>query len=100
MYRVQVAWDTKMAKESAKLAKRVLKTDKDKLIVFAGAFHLSNSIGITLRFARESNIPYTTLLPKRKTSNYLLHGEADFLYLYRQEKEAKALEAKLIKGMN
>jgi len=77
----------------------VLKTKKDKLIVFAGAFHLSNGLGITLRFARETTIPFTTLIPQRKRYNATTHGVADFLYMYKQDEEAKRIEASLIKGM-
>ena len=56
MYRVQVAWDTYMATQSAQIAKRYLKTKKDKLIVFAGAMHMEHGLGIPLRFARLSNL--------------------------------------------
>lgn len=57
MYRVQVAWDTYMATQSAKLAKEVIKTKKDKLIVFAGSMHMEYGLGIPLRFARLCNLP-------------------------------------------
>ncbi|QOY55811.1 ChaN family lipoprotein [Candidatus Sulfurimonas marisnigri] len=99
MYSVQVAWDTKMAKESAKLANDVLRTNRDKLIVFAGEMHLINNIGVNLRFARESKIPFVTLLPQRKEYSNILHGKADFVYIYKQYEEASKIEAKLIQGI-
>ncbi len=96
MYRVQVAWDAKMGRESAKLAKEVLKTPKDKLIVFVGAMHMSNGLGVNLRFARESNLPFVTVVPQSWDHTRVLHGEADFVYLYEQEKAAIEAEEALI----
>lgn len=82
MYRVQVAWDTMMAQESAKLVGKVLKTPKDKLLIFAGAMHLSDSLGINMRFARLSNLPYVTILPEIYSQNGYPGGIADYLFLY------------------
>ena len=85
MYRVQVAWDTMMGQESAKLSER-LAVD-DKLIVFVGAMHLENGLGANLRFARVSNEPFVTLLPVPKKAKQQeaidAHlGRSDLLYLY------------------
>ncbi|QOY53082.1 ChaN family lipoprotein [Candidatus Sulfurimonas baltica] len=99
MYRVQVAWDSKMANESAKIAKNMLLSSKDKLIVFAGEMHLSNGLGVNMRFARESKMPFVTILPQRKIYTNVLHGKSDFIYIYKQDDEAKKIEAELIKGM-
>lgn len=85
MYRVQVAWDSKMAHESVLLAKSVLKTPKDKLIVFAGAFHLSNHLGIDMRFSRESNLLHVTLLPYPKPQEPIDLGYSDFILFYDDE---------------
>ncbi len=78
MYRVQVAWDEKMGQESALIAQKVLKTPKDKLIVFIGAMHLRSGLGVNMRFARYSDKPYATLLPcfKKKPE----HGLSDYIY--------------------
>jgi len=87
MYRVQVTWDTYMAKETYKLSKEVLKLPKDKLIVFVGAFHLDYDLGIPLRFSRLSNIPYATI------SNYQISKDekikipnnlSDIVYIYKK----------------
>jgi len=82
MYRVQVAWDTMMAQESAKLAERVLKSPKDKLLVFAGAMHLSDSLGANMRFARLSKLPYVTVLPEIYSKQGYSNCAADYLFLY------------------
>ena len=88
MYRVQVAWDSFMAKNVAKLSKELLKTPKDKLLVFAGSMHMEQNLGIPLRFARLSNLPFLTI------SNESFHEEkelkintnkADFVYIYKEE---------------
>jgi len=85
MYRVQVAWDTYMANEIYELSTKVLKTPKDKLIVFVGAFHIEYNLGIPLRFSRLSNIPFTSI------SNYQIQKEeeisipnnlSDIVYIY------------------
>lgn len=64
MYRVQVAWDTYMARESSKLTLKVLKTREDKLIVFAGNFHVDKNLGIPLRFMQFSEVAFFTILNK------------------------------------
>ena len=99
MYRVQIAWDTKMAKESLLLVKNILKSPKDKLIVFAGASHVAYGLGINLHFARESNIPFVTIVPQSKTQKSVQHVEADFIYMYEEDKQAKEIEAKLLKDL-
>ncbi len=78
MYRVQVAWDEKMGQESALLAKKVLVSPQDKLIVFLGAMHLKSGLGVNMRFARYSNTPFVTVLPCYETE--LEQGRADFVY--------------------
>lgn len=82
MYRVQVAWDSKMAVESAALAHEVLQSPKDKLIVFAGAFHLSSHLGIDMRFSRQNPALHVTLLPLLKPQESIDLGYADFVYFY------------------
>ena len=82
MYRVQVAWDTKMALESASLADEVLRTQRDKLIVFAGAMHFASHLGVNMRFSRRSNLPSVTILPVERDSEGYEHALAEFLYLY------------------
>ena len=85
MYRVQVAWDTYMAKQTNILSRKVLKNKKDILIVFAGAMHIEKKLGIPLRFSRLNNTPYISI------SNYKIEkdkdilipiNKADILYLY------------------
>jgi len=78
MYRVQVAWDEKMGKESARLAKKIIKGRKDKLIVFVGAMHLEFGLGVNMRFSRNSTLPHVTVLPKSKKDIQI--GVADFIY--------------------
>ena len=85
MYRVQVAWDTMMGQESAKLSEKL--AADEKLIVFVGAMHLENGLGANLRFARVSNEPFITLIPvpkKAKQQDEIdAHlGRSDLLYLY------------------
>ena len=89
MYRVQVAWDTMMGEESAKLAAQ-LKED-EKLIVFVGAMHLESKLGVNLRFARKSAIPSITLLPLPRSSKVLEAdlGSSDMVYLYTEETQEK-----------
>jgi len=82
MYRVQVAWDSKMADESAVLARKVLKSPNDKLIVFAGAFHLVSHLGINMRFSRQSSALHVTLLPLPKPQESIDLGYSDFVYFY------------------
>lgn len=85
MYRVQVAWDAKMGIESVKLAKKVLKTPQDKLIVFVGALHMAYGLGANLRFARESNLPFANVIPLVWKTNAVEIGGADFIYLYKNK---------------
>ena len=83
MYRVQVAWDTKMALESAKLASKL--KEHERLIVFVGAMHLEQKLGVNLRFARLSQEPFLTIIPWQKGSEpfeMIDHGSSDIDYLY------------------
>jgi len=85
MYRVQVAWDSYMAKESAMLARRVLRSKKDKLIVFAGDMHMKYQLGIPLRFSRLSNQPFFTIVnhsTSKKETIGLDVGLADAVFIY------------------
>lgn len=83
MYRVQVAWDMKMGMQSAHLARTVLKSSKDKLIVFIGAFHLESGLGANMRFARLSTKPFVTILPQE--SQTIRIGSADYVYFISDE---------------
>lgn len=87
MYRVQVAWDSKMAKESLLLAKSVLKSPEDKLIIFAGAYHLTSHLGIDMRFSRQSSLLHVTLLPFPKPQEPIDLGYSDFILFYDRELE-------------
>lgn len=85
MYRVQVAWDSMMGEESAKLAQN-LKAN-EKLIVFVGAMHLESGLGVNLRFSRMTNIPFVTVLPmpRSEEAQQALSvdlGSSDLIYLY------------------
>ena len=82
MKRVQVAWDTKMAEESAKLASTVLIDRNDKLLIFVGSMHLAYNLGVNMRFQRLSNQPNLTLLPQPKSERKIRHGVADYLFFY------------------
>ncbi len=82
MYRVQVAWDTYMGEESAKIAKKHLKTKKDKLIVFAGALHVEHGLGIPLRFSRVNNLPSYIISNHRKGGKALDENIADTVFIY------------------
>jgi uncharacterized iron-regulated protein len=82
MYRVQVAWDTYMAQQSAALAAAKLHTPDDLLVVFAGAMHLAYGVGINARFARRSDEPFVTVLPVPENTPSADVGEADFLLFY------------------
>ncbi len=85
MYRVQVTWDTYMAQSVNEIAKEVLKTPKDKLFVFVGAFHIENGVGIPLRFARLNNTPYTIISNERVGEDEFLqidNSKADIVYIY------------------
>jgi len=89
MYRVQVAWDSYMARQSAVLAEGELKKDADVLIIFAGAMHLAYGVGINARFARLSGEPFVTILPVPEGISSADVGEADFLLFYRRDKKEK-----------
>lgn len=84
MYRVQVAWDSKMALESHKLAKALV--PNEKLIIFAGSMHVENSLGIPLRFARLSDLPAVTIIPVDRNTEEVTNGLGDYLLFY-DEKE-------------
>ena len=86
MYRIQVAWDSKMALESYKLAQR-LKHD-EKLIVFAGALHIENKLGIPLRFSRLSTIPTLSIIPRDSQTKEIPNGLSDYLLFYQQKRKA------------
>ncbi len=89
MYRVQVAWDSYMAKESAILANKQ-HHPSDLLMVFAGAMHFSHGLGINARFARLSSEPFVTIKPVPLGTNTADVGEVDFLLFYRSlQKNAK-----------
>lgn len=87
MYRVQVAWDTYMAEESAKIAKKVIKTNKDKLIVFAGAMHMQYGMGIPLRFSRVNNLPFYIISNHMNNDKDIYQYKANTVFIY--EKETK-----------
>ncbi len=82
MYRVQVAWDSYMAKESVALVNKVLHRRSDLLMVFAGAMHFSHGLGINTRFARLSREPFVTIKPVPTGTDTADVGEADFLLFY------------------
>lgn len=82
MYRVQVAWDSYMAKETATLSKRVLHRPSDLLMVFAGSMHFSHGLGINARFARLSREPFVTIMPITAGTDRTDVGEADYLLFY------------------
>lgn len=86
MYRVQVTWDTYMAQNAAAIAKDVIKTPKDKLIVFAGAMHVEQNLGIPLRFSRLSNLPFVTISNEKIQEEKKLKlntNKSDFIYIYK-----------------
>jgi uncharacterized iron-regulated protein len=82
MYRVQVAWDSYMGEQSARLAREKLHDENDLLIVFAGAFHLEYGVGINARFARLSREPFVTMLPVPAGTEIVDAGEADYVLIY------------------
>ncbi len=84
MYRVQVAWDTQMAKEAVLLSTKL--KPSEKLIVFAGALHMEDKLGIPLRFARHSVLPTMTIIPRPNTQTKADHGLGDILFLYTPSK--------------
>lgn len=90
MYRVQVTWDTYMANESVKIANKVLKGPKDKLIVFAGGMHMAYGLGIPLRFSRQSNLPFYIITNQDYVKNEAVKVDAQvsdtvFLYKYNND---------------
>ncbi len=85
MYRVQVAWDSKMAMESHKLAQRL--QDNEKLIVFAGALHIENGLGIPMRFSRLNTVPTISIIPVDSQTKEAANGSGDYLLLYPQKQE-------------
>ncbi|MHC3994023.1 ChaN family lipoprotein [Thiomicrolovo sp. ZZH C-3] len=92
MYRVQVAWDSYMGEQSARLAAEALHSDKELLVVFAGAFHMAYGLGINARFARRSPEPYVTILPVPAGSTDADVGEADYLLFYTPDAPPKERE--------
>jgi len=90
MYRVQVAWDTYMAQNVAKLSKELIKSKNDKLLVFVGALHIEQNVGIPLRFARLSNLPFICISNEKISKNEELkinNNKADIVYIYDDEIE-------------
>ncbi len=85
MYRVQVAWDSKMAMESHILAQRL--QDNEKLIVFAGALHIENGLGIPMRFSRLNTVPTISIIPVDSQTKEAANGSGDYLLLYPQKQE-------------
>lgn len=86
MYRVQVAWDTFMAKNVAKIANMVIKKPKDKLLVFVGAMHVEQNLGMPLRFARLSNFPFATISNEKieKDKDLKINiNKANIVYIYK-----------------
>ena len=88
MYRVQVAWDSYMAKESAALVNKIQHRRGDLLMVFAGSMHFSHGLGINARFARLSREPFVTIKPVPKGTDTVDVGEADFLLFYTPSKQS------------
>ena len=80
--RVQVAWDSYMAKESAALLNRAHHRRSDLLMVFAGSMHFSYGLGTNARFARLSREPFVTIKPIPIGTDTADVGEADFLLFY------------------
>lgn len=85
MYRVQVAWDTYMAQNLAKIANKVIVKPNDKLLVFVGAMHIEQNLGIPLRFARLNNLPFLTISNNKieKEKDLKINtNKADIIYIY------------------
>lgn len=85
MYRVQVAWDTYMAQNLAKIANKVIVKPNDKLLVFVGAMHIEQNLGIPLRFARLNNLPFITISNNKieKEKDLKINtNKADIIYIY------------------
>ena len=88
MYRVQVAWDSMMGRQSALLAQKL--RGNEKLLVFVGAMHLEGKLGANMRFSRESHLPFVTILPYPKETEStqfieIENGSSDFIYLYNED---------------
>ncbi|WP_418184721.1 ChaN family lipoprotein [Aliarcobacter vitoriensis] len=91
-YRVQVTWDTYMAQNVAKIVKDVIKSPKDKLLVFAGAMHIEQNLGIPLRFSRLSNLPFISISNEKidKEKDLKINtNKSDIVYIYETEEENK-----------
>lgn len=88
MYRVQVAWDTYMANNVFKIANANIKSKKDKLLVFVGAMHVEEGLGIPLRFSRLSNLPFirisNQMIDEELNAVKLDNNKADFVYIYKK----------------
>lgn len=82
MYRVQVAWDSKMALESYKLAQPL--KENEKLLVFAGSMHMENGLGIPLRFSRLSKLPALSIIPVDSQTKEVPHALGNFLIFYQE----------------
>lgn len=80
MYRVQVAWDSKMGLESFHLAEQL--QANEKLVVFAGSMHMESALGIPLRFSRLTPTPFLTLIPLTDSQTTVEHGSADIVIRY------------------
>jgi len=87
MYRVQVAWDSKMALETYTLSKEL--KDNEKLLVFAGAMHVETGLGIPLRFARLSNLPTVSIIPANRKTIRVNNDTGDFILFYTELKQKK-----------
>ena len=87
MYRVQVSWDTYMANSVNRLANKVIKTKKDKLLVFVGAMHIEKRVGVPLRFARQNNLPYVIIsnekINDKDNKIKIDNDKADFVFIYK-----------------
>jgi uncharacterized iron-regulated protein len=80
MYRVQVAWDSKMAEQSSEIVNKLSKDEV--LVVLVGAMHLENRLGVNLRFARSSKKHSYTLMPQENHNRQLPIGRADGVIFY------------------
>jgi uncharacterized iron-regulated protein len=87
MYRVQVAWDSKMALESYKLSKQL--KENEKLLVFAGSMHIETRLGIPLRFARLSDLPSLSIIPMSEQTTTADNDTGDLILFYKPKKETE-----------
>ncbi len=88
MYRIQVAWDTFMAEECNRIANKVIKTKKDKLIIFAGELHINYGVGIPLRFSRLNNLPSYIISNEEYIEKKILQinlNKANTLFIYKKD---------------